>query len=74
MNVSLPLLRYDDEGPHVAALQGLLNAKASQGLTVDGDFGPATERAVHNVQRFFGLTVDGIVGEKTWTVLLAFPL
>jgi len=74
VNVSLPLLRSGNGGSHVAALQSLLNVKAAQALTVDGDFGPATETGVRNVQRFFGLPVDGIAGEKTWTVLLAFPL
>lgn len=31
----------------------------------DGIYGPATERAVCNIQRLLGLTVDGIAGRKT---------
>lgn len=74
VNVSLPMLRQGATGDHVEGLQGLLNAKGKQGLTVDGDFGPATDRAVRNWQAFFSLGVDGVAGEKTWTSLLVLPL
>lgn len=73
MNVSLPVLRRGSKGPHVKGLQGLLIAKAGQRLAMDGDFGPATERAVRNVQTYLRLGTDGIVGVKTWTVLLTIP-
>ena len=73
VNVSLPLLRRGSKGQHVGGLQGILNGKAGQGLKLDGDFGPATERAVRNWQRFFGLGVDGIVGPQTWKSLLEIP-
>ena len=33
--------------------------------SVDGDFGPGTERAVKDFQRDFNLTIDGIVGSGT---------
>lgn len=35
----------------------------------DGDFGTATEAAVKQFQRDHGLTVDGIVGKKTYAAL-----
>lgn len=53
----------------VRYLQGVLRLKASQPVTIDGDFGPQTATAVRNVQAFFGLTVDGVVGPKTWPVI-----
>lgn len=74
VDVSLPTLRPGStETKHVAGLQGLLNAKAGQGLVVDGDFGPATDRAVRNWQAFFRLDVDGIAGPVTWKTLLEIP-
>ena len=37
-------------------------------VSIVGRFGAATEAAVRAYQRFAGLTVDGIVGRKTWPV------
>ena len=55
---------------HVTYLQDVLKHEASQRVTVDGWFGPQTEHAVRRVQKFFGLHVDGIVGNKqTWPVI-----
>ncbi|MBF9070142.1 peptidoglycan-binding protein [Streptacidiphilus sp. NEAU-YB345] len=48
----------------VTELQDLLNAHGA-GLSVDGDFGPATVTAVKNYQSDHGLTADGIVGPNT---------
>lgn len=67
--VKVRVLGRGDKGGDVRSLQALLNAKAGKALTVDGDFGPKTDRAVRTVQRFFGLTADGIVGAKTWPCL-----
>ena len=35
----------------------------------DGDFGPATRRAVKQFQKDYGLSVDGIAGDQTFTAL-----
>ena len=35
-------------------------------VAIDGSFGPETTAAVQAAQRTFGLTPDGIVGERTW--------
>jgi hypothetical protein len=62
---------------HVMYLQRTLIDKAGQdlgrggwtGRGDDGLFGPRTEAGVVNLQRFFGLTVDGIVGRQTWPIV-----
>lgn len=69
VNVALPVLRLGHTGGGVRSLQSLLVTKAGQNIAIDGAFGPKTNAAVLNVQRFFGLVVDGIVGQHTWGVL-----
>jgi hypothetical protein len=56
--------------PSVIHLQNLLN-KAGFELKVDGDFGAATKAAVIAFQEKQGLMADGVIGEKSWTILLA---
>lgn len=63
-----PTLRKGDRGDEVKDLQTLLN-KCGYILDVDGAFGSKTEEAVKDFQRQNGLTVDGIVGPKTWEAL-----
>lgn len=60
-----PMLRIGDTGQAVAHLQELL------GLVKDGDFGPVTKAAVVEFQTDKGLHPDGVVGQQTWTALLA---
>lgn len=62
---SYPVLRRGARGLAVRVLQEKLRIEA------DGIFGPATEAKVKLFQRAHGLTDDGIVGETTWTALLA---
>ena len=38
---------------------------------IDGEFGPGTEAAVLKFQQEWGLTADGIVGDETWSSLIA---
>ena len=69
VDVQLPVLRQGANGGAVKSLQALLNAKSGSRLAVDGDFGPATHQRVREVQAYCRLTVDGIVGAKTWGLL-----
>ena len=61
MNITL---RRGSTGAQVRMVQRLLN------VAQDGIFGAITEEAVKDFQRNHGLTPDGIVGVKTWALLL----
>ena len=50
-------------GNAVARLQHALHMPA------DGNFGPETEAAIRRLQARHGLTVDGVVGPATWSLL-----
>lgn len=55
-------------GPGVRALQQRLKERGWK-ITVDGEFGPKTDRIVRAFQKDKGLTVDGEVGPRTWSAL-----
>ena len=59
----MTILKKGSKGAEVKILQQKLN------LIADGIFGPLTEEAVKEFQANNGLTVDGIVGQKTWDKL-----
>ena len=68
------VLRNGSTGTAVRELQFylyLMSAYQSSipSVSIDGRFGADTEAAVRAYQRFAGLTVDGIVGRKTWDSL-----
>lgn len=64
-------LRVGSTGTQVQVLQWLLNHTTDYTSgKVDGIFGTKTLAAVRKFQEANGLTVDGIVGKKTWTKLL----
>jgi peptidoglycan hydrolase-like protein with peptidoglycan-binding domain len=48
-----------------------LSGDPSQGVQVDGIFGPLTDGAVRGFQNALGLVVDGIVGPLTWQALIS---
>lgn len=54
-----------DKGTQVKRLQMFLNWCINAGLTVDGDFGAKTEKAVKNFQKKYGLTQDGYFGKAS---------
>lgn len=68
------VLRRGDTGMEVRLVQFWLrlaadNYTALSAVSVDGSFGPATEKAVTAFQNLFGLTTDGLVGRATWNKL-----
>ncbi|MEM8604092.1 MAG: peptidoglycan-binding protein [Cyanobacteria bacterium P01_H01_bin.121] len=66
----LGFLQYGAEGPEVAALQYHLRVLGYLSQFATGFFGEATEAAVRAFQTDMGLSVDGIVGERTEELLL----
>ena len=73
VNVTLPVLKKGSKGEQVKALQRMLYAMGynlGSSNPIDGDFGSKTDAAVRAYQKSKGLTVDGIVGAKTWGSLL----
>ncbi len=63
-------IQYGSTGDDVKKLQEELN-KYGYGLDTDGIFGVKTQSAVRDYQKNNGLSVDGIVGQKTWGKLNA---
>jgi hypothetical protein len=61
-------LRRGSTGPAVVTLQKSLNI-FGKNLTTDGAFGPGTEHAVTEFQRFVGLPADGVFGPNTKAVM-----
>lgn len=59
------LVRRGHRGWDVAALQFLLAWKGFPSGTLDGDFGPQTERALRRYQSRHGLVRDGLAGPAT---------
>ena len=55
----------NNRGTDVATLQRFIGR-----VTVDGEFGPSTEKRVKEYQKMRGLTADGVAGPKTWAPIL----
>lgn len=51
---------------YVRLLQATLNTVGYNCGTADGIYGTNTRNAIINLQRDFGLSVDGVAGENTW--------
>ena len=67
-NQNLPNLRFGHSGLAVRVLQRLLVANG-YAVRVDGGFGALTESAVKAFQNQQRLSVDGVVGQRTWRLL-----
>lgn len=51
------------------AVDPVVQLQEKLGVSVDGTYGPETERAVKRLQAVNHLHVDGVVGSSTWSVL-----
>ncbi|EWS80227.1 hydrolase [Brachybacterium phenoliresistens] len=63
------VLRYGDRGAAVTYLQARLNDRGAD-IPEDGRFGPATRASVRALQSNAGISRDGVVGPRTWDVLV----
>jgi murein L,D-transpeptidase YcbB/YkuD len=73
VTVKMEVLSKGSKGEQVEVLQRILSTygyNLGSNNPFDGDFGSKTEAAVKAYQKANGLTVDGIVGAKTWAALL----
>ena len=68
--IAMPTLKKKSIGTEVKKLQKNLNSVIKAKLAVDGDFGPATERAVKEFQKKFLLKIDGIYGPKSYNKMI----
>lgn len=72
----LPTIKRGDKGFAVQHFQEIYIARniklgwKQPDIVLDGDFGPATEKAVRWYQRARGLKEDGIVGPEVWGDLI----
>ena len=65
-DMSDPTIRRGSTGNPVRRAQKRLTLGGYDTGGVDGVFGPGTEAAVRRFQGDRGLTVDGVVGPRTW--------
>lgn len=65
------MLRAGSKGARVREVQALLR-RAGYAVEIDGDYGPATQRAVKDFQRIVGIEVDGVIGPETMHHLTTF--
>jgi N-acetyl-anhydromuramyl-L-alanine amidase AmpD len=68
--VLIMTVQRGDYNDAVRAVQSQLVSRGYS-LTIDGDFGPATESAVKSFQTSRSLTSDGIVSKSTWNALVS---
>ena len=65
----MQILKFKSKNTSVYLLEEILT-ELGYSIIVDNYFGIETDEAVKNFQSKNGLVVDGIVGVKTWTILL----
>lgn len=67
-----PTIQRGSSGEAVTIVQSLLKGPGLYKGAVDGQFGPQMETAIKTFQQGRGLTVDGIIGKRTWDALYGF--
>lgn len=65
----MAIYKKDSKRKEVKRIQERLKELGYYKKKIDGDFGGGTEAAVKAFQKAKGLTVDGVVGPKTWKAL-----
>lgn len=63
-----PTIQRGERSSRVNHLQYLLTRTGAK-IAGDGDFGPGTESALVNFQRWAGIGVDGVCGPTTWRTI-----
>lgn len=63
--------KLGDSGADVKKIQEAVNRWGTP-IKVDGQFGPKTAEKVKDVQKFYKIGVDGVVGVVTWEVLFNY--
>lgn len=66
LGLNLPDLRVGARGPAVLAVHRQLARDGFYSSSIDGNFGPLTEKAVRAFQRSHNVPDDGVVGPATW--------
>ncbi len=66
---SHPVLQKGSQGNDVIDLQNEL-IDAGYKVLADGDFGENTDEALRDFQSRHGLEADGVVGARTWAMLM----
>lgn len=65
-----PTLRKGSNNRSVVSLRRYLGRAVGQNYGESQVFDANLDTAVRNIQRLFGLSVDGVVGPRTWTAIL----
>jgi peptidoglycan hydrolase-like protein with peptidoglycan-binding domain len=61
----MPTLKEGYSGQAVEFIQEIIKA-----VPIDGSFGPVTRKCVMEYQKAKNIEVDGVVGSKTWTIIV----
>ena len=71
--VNMPVLKFGSSGEAVATVQEVLTISKHYRGEIDGKFSTLTDEAVRAFQKSFGIQVNGIVNQETWTALSQIP-